>query len=204
MSSELPFSAPPSPEEAYLAAGSRSSLAALDQALGTTTHVQGDLDPLWGQWFQAVAHLPLEQLASDDLGRVLDGCLHLPVVLPVALARLGSSLEKGGDEVQADERLLLAVARAGRRLRRRVPDLAGRVSAFLETSRREAGASAAATALGPLFERAWAEWSRVEAVEQTSGWRDSSLMGGLPAAQRDQPVGPFVRSPFEAGSTPGS
>lgn len=170
MSTPVPFSPPPRPAEAYQQLTPLASLASLDQAVGTNTHVVEDLNALWAQWYHAVAHVPVKHLADDDLGRALDACLHLPVVLPVALGRL----EQHRAQYQADtdlacERLLRAVAVCGRRTRARAPQLAARVEAELQAWRL---ILAAAGSTQRLWSQVWDEWSRVEPKEARLGWRE--------------------------------
>jgi hypothetical protein len=122
-----PFSAPRSGAEVYPEMQSRLegpdargvTLAAVDRALGYTTHASAAASPLWGRWYEAVSALPLQNLADDDLARALDAALHVPLVLPLALRRLRAPAEAGAPP----ERLLLAAGRAARRIRARLPQL---------------------------------------------------------------------------------
>ena len=199
MAEKHPLLGPPRALEVYQSASTRHSLSALDRALGVTTHLQADLDPLWEQWYQAISEVPLERLADDDIGRLLDVCMHLPLVLPLSLERLRSRLATaGGEEALACERLLLSVARAGRRLRDRAPSLAQPVDVLLEDLRVKWQGEEPASPCRQAWVRAADELRRSVPSESVSGWREM-LGAPLPSLQEHIQEGPrggsSVRSP---------
>jgi hypothetical protein len=184
MSSSVPFLPPPKASEAYQQVSHLASLASLDQAVGTTTHLVGDLNPLWEQWYQAVAHVPLQHLADDDIGRALDACLHLPVLLPLALQRLQRHREAYlADAELACARLLRAVAVAGRRARARAPQLSATVAPELDAWGLLLRDSAASKS---EWEQIVYEWTRTDPQEARFGWRESALEP--PAVELADPV----------------
>jgi len=194
-----PFQGPRSPQDVYATAGPDVSLSDLDAACGFTTHVEGDLDRLWARWLEAIARVPLRNLADDDLARALDGGLHLPLVLPMALGRL----REAADEAVPD-RLMTAAAKAARRMRPRLAALAEETRAVLDSlSRREGPHSTESSvwATPPSWkdaaQAALQELDRSVPLEQAPGWREPpSPMAPRPPADEFKPRDGQIRSPY--------
>lgn len=209
MAPETPFQGPPAAADVYARSDASATLGSLDAALGYTTHVEADLDRLWARWYQAIAQVPLSNLADDDVARVLDGGVHLPVVLPLALQRIRAAF---ASEPPPD-RLLEAAARAARRIKDRLPNLTSETRDLLESMQRKAPAAppqpSATSAFGErpswrdALQAALVELGRLVPQEGIRGWREPpSPMSRWPSAQEltrgDEPAeGPAVKSPYQ-------
>lgn len=184
-----PIQGPRRPEEVYAGVGGDTTLAALDAACGFATRVEGDLDPLWSRWFEAISKVPLKNLADDDVARVLDSGLHLPVVLPLALGRL-----RDPSREEVPDRLMMAVARASRRVRPRLAPLAEESREALRSclERGEQWQEVAQAALSEL--------ERKVPLEQAWGWREPpSPMAPRPPLEEFRARSGEVRSPYPPG-----
>lgn len=84
-----PLQGPRSARDVYASATPATSLGALDEALGYGLPPQDVTSPTHLYWYQSVRQRPIASLGDDDLAAVLDEGIHLPVVVPIALERLG-------------------------------------------------------------------------------------------------------------------
>jgi len=203
---EQRFDGPPAPEAVYARATAEATLASLDRSLGYGMHVAGDLDPLWATWYQAIARVPLKNLADDDVARVLDSAMHLPLTLPHAIARL---TERNTVDT-LPSRLVSAVGRAARRVKQRLPQLSEQARASL----RAVGAlptgldadPAEVADLRAVIAEALASVDATVAEENVWGWREpASSLSRRPSADElraitaPSPAERPVRSPYSGG-----
>lgn len=84
------FSGPPRAADIYASVGEATTLAAVEKRLGFTTRGAEGAE---AAWLEAVRQVPMNALADDDLAMLLSRGMHVPLLLPLALARLKACAE---------------------------------------------------------------------------------------------------------------
>lgn len=119
--------APPSAASVYAQARDSWTLATLEQRLGFTTR---GADGMEAQWLDGLREVPFAALADDDLGMLLARGMHIPVLLPVALARLQAAVTS---RLPPSGTLIEGCGRAAKLVTARAPELAKQADAALRS-----------------------------------------------------------------------
>lgn len=121
------FNAPPRAADVYARARDSWTLGALEEQLGYTTR---GVEPMEADWLDALRPVPFAALDDDDLGGLVARGMHLPVLLPLALARLRASQTT---RVPPSGTLVEGCGAAVRRIASRAPELARETTTVLQS-----------------------------------------------------------------------